>query len=237
MSEAPRIGFGTAAIGRSLAKRERTRVLETAFACGLTYFDTAPVYGTGAAEEALAALPRDRITIATKAGIRPPSLTRLAVGRIVRRPPSGRGGVFAPADLRASLEASLRRLRTPYVDVFLLHEVRAEHLDDALLAELDAIVQRGEARVTGIATAWGDAARILEPGRAFPAVVQVAAAADPPALDGRRLVLHSAIAGRTGAPGDLLRAAAEGRPDALVLFGSRDPEHVRETATAVTSLL
>lgn len=228
-----RVGFGTAALGRSLSQRERVRVLETALDCGLTHFDTAPLYGAGAAEEALAALPRDRITIATKAGYRPPSLSRLVVARLAGRAAQAQSGLFASADVRASLEGSLRRLRTTHVDLFLLHDVRAADVGDELLAELEAIVRRGDARATGVATAWAEAATLVERGAAFPGVVQTSAAPEPPALAGRRLILHSALAGRSGSPPELLRGLAQRRPDALLLFGSRDPEHVRETAAAV----
>jgi aryl-alcohol dehydrogenase-like predicted oxidoreductase len=228
-----RIGFGTAALGRSLSRRERVRVLETALDCGLTHFDTAPLYGSGAAEEALAAVPRDAATIATKAGYRPPSPARLAAGRLLGRPAHAESGLFGPADVRASLEGSLRRLRTSYVDLLLLHDVRAGDVGDALLQELDAIVRRGDARATGVATAWTEAATLLQRGAAFPAVVQTSAEPEPPPLEGRDLILHSAIAGRAGSPPELLRALAERRPDALLLFGSRSPVHVRETAAVL----
>ena len=123
MTGEARIGFGTAALGRSLAKRERIRLVETAFDCGLTHFDTAPLYGAGAAEEALAALPRDAVTIATKAGYRPPSPVRTVAASLAGRAALARGGHFARAEVRAGLAASLRRLRTSYVDFFLLHDV------------------------------------------------------------------------------------------------------------------
>jgi aryl-alcohol dehydrogenase-like predicted oxidoreductase len=228
-----RLGFGTAALGRSISRSERVRVLRTALECGLTHFDTAPLYGAGAAEEALAALPRDRITIATKAGYRAPSLARLAAGRLVGRPATAESGLFAPAEVRASLEWSLRRLRTSHVDLFLLHDVRADDVGDALLEELDAVVKRGDARATGVATRWAEAAALLERGVPFPAVVQTSAEPEPPVLEERRLVLHSAIAGRSGSPPQVLAALARRRPDALLLFGSRNAEHVRETAAAV----
>jgi aryl-alcohol dehydrogenase-like predicted oxidoreductase len=228
-----RIGFGTAALGRSISRSERVRVLETALECGLTHFDTAPLYGAGAAEEALAALPRDRITIATKAGYRAPSLARLAAGRLVKRPATAESGLFGPAELRASLEGSLRRLRTSHVDLLLLHDVRADDVGDALLEELDAVVHRGDARATGVATGWAEASKLLERGAPFPAVVQTSAEPEPPVLDGRRLVLHSAVTGRAGSPPEVLAALAQRRPDALLLFGSRNPQHVRETAAAV----
>jgi aryl-alcohol dehydrogenase-like predicted oxidoreductase len=227
------IGFGTAALGRSLSRSERVRVLETALDCGLTHFDTAPLYGAGAAEEALAALPRDRITIATKAGYQAPSLVRLAAGRVAGRPARPASGLFGPAEVRASLEGSLRRLRTSHVDLLLLHDVRADDVGDALLEELAAVVRRGDARATGVATDWSEAAALLDRGVPFPAVVQTSAEPEPPVLDGRRLLLHSAIAGRAGSPPAALAALARRRPDAVLLFGSRNPQHVRETAAAV----
>jgi D-threo-aldose 1-dehydrogenase len=229
----PRVGFGTAALGRSLSRAERARVVQTAFDCGLRHYDTAPLYGGGAAEEALATLPRDSITIATKAGYRAPSLPRAVAGRLAGRPARAEGGLFSPRDVRVSLEGSLRRLHTSHVDLFLLHDVHAGAVDEALLDELDAIVRRGDARATGVATAWPEAAAILAAAGAFPAIVQAPADPEPPPLSGRTLILHSVIAGRAGDSGGLLREIVERRPDALVLFGSRNPEHVRQSAAAV----
>lgn len=231
-----RIGFGTAALGRSLSRHERARVVETAHACGITHFDTAPLYGAGAAEDALGAFAsrhRDRLTIATKVGIQPPPLVRLVAARLVRRPAPGHGGQFRPDEMRRSLHGSLRRLRTSYVDLLLLHEVEAQAVDDELLAALDDVVRLGEARYVGIATTWRESAALLARDRAFPAVVQSSAEPEPPVLEGRGLILHSAVAGRTGSPPELLRALAERRPDAMLLFGSRNAQHVRETAAAV----
>lgn len=231
-----RIGFGTAALGRSVPRRERVRLVETAHACGITHFDTAPLYGAGAAEDALAALTqhhRDGVTIATKVGIEPPSTRRLVAARIARRPSPARGNRFAPAEIRASLQGSLRRLRTSYVDLLLLHEVEAEAVGEELLAALDDLVRRGDARYVGVATTWRASTALLARRAAFPAVVQTSADAEPPPLVGRGLVLHSALAGRTGSPPELLRGLADRRPDALLLFGSRNVEHVRETAAAV----
>jgi D-threo-aldose 1-dehydrogenase len=229
----PRVGFGTAALGRSLSRGERARVVQTAFDCGLTHYDTAPLYGGGGAEEAVATLPRDSITIATKAGYRAPSLPRAVAGRLSGRPAHAESGLFSPRDVRGSLEGSLRRLHTSHVDLFFLHDVSAGAVDDALLDELDAIVRRGDARATGVATAWPEAAAILAAAGAFPAVVQAPADPEPPPLPGRTLILHSVIAGRAGDPGGLLRDIVARRPDALVLFGSRNPEHVRQSAAAV----
>ena len=90
-----RLGFGTAGLGRSLSRGERLRLLETAFDSGITYFDTAPLYGAGAAEEALGAFLRgapDGVTVATKAGILPAPVAALVLSRLVGRTAVGRAG-------------------------------------------------------------------------------------------------------------------------------------------------
>jgi len=86
--------------------------IRTAFDLGVNFFDTADAYGDGLAEsvlgETLSDLPRDRVVIATKVfnhynpdGTRYPDLSN---AHIVER-----------------CEASLKRLRTDYIDLYLLH--------------------------------------------------------------------------------------------------------------------
>jgi D-threo-aldose 1-dehydrogenase len=219
------IGYGTAGLGRSLSAHERVRLLEVAADSGITYFDTAPLYGAGAAEEALGRLRGD-VTIATKVGIVPPSLPRLALGRLVRRTAAAASGKFAPDDVRRQLEGSLRRLRRDCVDVLLLHEVEPDAaLDPALLDQLEALRRDGKLRRAGIATGAAQAEAILAAGAArFPEVVQVAADAsiDP---HGAALVVHSAVT--------LLQEAARAHPAAVILVGSRREEHIREAAAAL----
>lgn len=232
-----RLGFGTAALGRRLTRSERVRVLETAYESGITHFDTAPLYGGGAAEEALGAFLRGgsgrSVTIATKVGIRPPSTVSHALSRLARRPSPARGGLFAPGDVRASLEGSLRRLRASRIDLLLLHEVQASDIDDALLETLAEAVAKGTVGELGIATSAGESAAILARAARFPAVVQTAVSPDPPAVGDRGLILHSTIAGKPGDPCDLLRTAAANHPSALLLFGSGNPAHIRAAAASV----
>jgi D-threo-aldose 1-dehydrogenase len=221
------IGYGTAALGRSLSARERRRLIETAYDAGIRYFDTAPLYGAGAAEEALGGALRGKggVTVATKVGIVPPGL----VGLALRRPATG--GRFSPPDVRAQVEGSLRRLRLDRIEVVLLHEVDAEDAPAALDA-LERLRDEGTLRDTGIATSAAQAAAIL--ARRVPDVVQLAAAdvVDP---RGARLVLHSALAGRIDVTpaSALLRRVAASHPDAVVLVGSRQEAHIREAAAAL----
>src|SRR3989442_9731036 len=98
------LGFGGGAAGGAGGgaagdERERAAAIRHAVERGVTFFDTAPSYGAGESERLLGqALKADRgrVAIATKVGPRD--------------------------DPRASLEASLRRLDSDYVDVVQLHD-------------------------------------------------------------------------------------------------------------------
>jgi aryl-alcohol dehydrogenase-like predicted oxidoreductase len=86
---------------------ESMRIVDEALALGCIFVDTAPVYGGGRSEELLGqALEgrRDRVVLCTKFGYWPD-----------RRPD------FSPERIEESVEGSLRRLRTDYLDVLLLH--------------------------------------------------------------------------------------------------------------------
>ena len=130
----PRLGFGGWAVGGSgwghapADERERLAAIRHACERGITFFDTAPTYGNGASEILLgkALRPhRQTVAIATKVGPRD--------------------------DPRASLEASLRRLNTEYVDLVQLHEV-GERFEWAL-ERLHKLQVEGKALAIGLCNA------------------------------------------------------------------------------------
>jgi aryl-alcohol dehydrogenase-like predicted oxidoreductase len=87
--------------------------LETALELGVTLFDTADIYGSGANEEFLAPflkVHRDKVVLATKYGI-------------VRKPedPHYRGVSNDPAYIRSAVDASLKRLGTDVIDLYYMH--------------------------------------------------------------------------------------------------------------------
>ena len=86
--------------------------MRTAFDLGLNFFDTADAYGDGLAEsvlgETLEAVPRDRVIIATKVFNH-------------YNPDGSRYPDLSPSHIRERCEASLQRLRTDYIDLYLLH--------------------------------------------------------------------------------------------------------------------
>ena len=131
------LGFGGNALGNLYDVVDETAARDTvlaAYESGVTYFDTAPLYGHGLSErrvgDVLRTLPRDGIVLSTKVG-------RLLVphGRVAppRLPPS-EGGIFTnelpfqptwgfsyDATMR-SFEDSLQRLGMNRVDILLIHD-------------------------------------------------------------------------------------------------------------------
>jgi D-threo-aldose 1-dehydrogenase len=177
-----RLGYGCAALMARTGRRESVSLLEAAFEAGVTHFDVARSYGYGEAESALgefAAGRRDRVTIATKLGIAPPprsrrlDLARGAARRLVAVAPPLRRlvrrqaerlvarGDFEVGAARASLETSLRELRTEYVDLLLLHDCAPQEVTDELLGFLRGRVAAGQVRAYGIATDLPAAREIL----------------------------------------------------------------------------
>lgn len=92
---------------------ESAAALRRAFELGITFFDTADVYGTGHSEQMLGrtlAGHRDEVVIATKFG------NTFDAGRCVKT-----GQDVSPAHIRRACEESLRRLGTDRIDLYQLH--------------------------------------------------------------------------------------------------------------------
>lgn len=142
------IGFGAWGIGGVTAgatsygvtdDRMSLRAIERAVELGITFFDTANVYGDGHSERLLGqALKgrRDEVVIATKAGFADFSSA-----------PD-----YSPASLRKSLEGSLARLATDYIDLFQLHNPAADWLKahPETLDTLAELQREGKARHIGV---------------------------------------------------------------------------------------
>ena len=183
------MGIGCATLFHLSRPSDRRRIIDVAFSHGLTHFDVAPMYGLGLAERELGSFlqgRREQVTVATKFGIDPTLLGRTA-GRLQRPmraalrrlPRAGRGlkssgrGVasgavgqllytsepYTPDVVRRSLDRSLSRLQTDYVDIFLIHDPTEE-----LLASRTELVDYLTSEVTnGRIRTWGSAADINSP--------------------------------------------------------------------------
>jgi aryl-alcohol dehydrogenase-like predicted oxidoreductase len=133
------LGWGEVSDSESIAAVRRALEL------GVTFFDTADVYGTGHSEEVLGralAGQRDEAVIATKWGNVFDPATRQVLGED--------GG---PGYVRRALEASLRRLGTDRIDLYQLHinglPVAA---GSELLGTLEELVAEGKIRAYGWST-------------------------------------------------------------------------------------
>jgi D-threo-aldose 1-dehydrogenase len=186
------LGFGCAYLAGGFETSMNVGLVRAAYEAGIRHFDVAPLYGLGMAENVLGQAllgKRQDVTIATKVGIARPahnqlrSLVRVATGPIrhaIRglRAPKGPANApqpipstdFSPVSVSASVDESLRRLQTDYIDLLLLHEVRHSDLSDELLTLLDKRRQQGAFRAIGLAT---DAAQIDTIARAHPGVFDV----------------------------------------------------------------
>lgn len=151
--------------------RSALYILETALAQGMNYFDTAPLYGSGYSEQIIGMFARgkrDKVIIASKVGLQParsyrmPASIALPLNRLKRavRPSPGpqayNPGVLdfrllTREHVQSSFEASLRRMKTDYIDSYLLHEAMPSFLEDQALDYLLGLKSSGRVRKLGLA--------------------------------------------------------------------------------------
>jgi aryl-alcohol dehydrogenase-like predicted oxidoreductase len=118
---------------------------------GINFFDTADVYSMGQSEEILgtALRPRrDSVVIATKVGLRTGGpLTQTGLGR---------------RHILWSVDQSLRRLKTDWIDVYIAHREDSYAPLEETLGALDAVVRAGKVRYLGFSnwSAWKVAAAL-----------------------------------------------------------------------------
>lgn len=146
------IGFGAWAIaldwwGKKVEKPEALRMIKRAHDLGITFFETADMYGKGASEKLLGeALDgrRNTAVISTKYGYDFESADQVGHAELPQR--------FDEAFTRKALAASLERLRTDRVDVYGLHNPKLNHVrDDQIFRVLDSLVSEGRASACQVA--------------------------------------------------------------------------------------
>ena len=166
------ITFGAWAIGGWMwggsDRKDAIAAIRASYEQGVTSIDTAAVYGMGASEEivgeALAGIPRDKVQIMTKFGMR----WDLSKGTFAfkSRDNSGReldiykyGG---KESVIKECEDSLRRLRTDYIDLYQQHWPDAATPIDETMEALDNLVRAGKVRAAGVCNY--DTAQMKEAG-------------------------------------------------------------------------
>jgi aryl-alcohol dehydrogenase-like predicted oxidoreductase len=132
------VGVGCNQFGRRVDAAGVARIVHTALDAGITFFDTADVYGAGESERLLGAAlrgRRDAAIVATKVGSQ-----------------MGEGPYTSGASrrhIRAGVEASLRRLGTDWIDLYQIHVPDADTPIEETLSALDDLVRDGKVRYIG----------------------------------------------------------------------------------------
>jgi aryl-alcohol dehydrogenase-like predicted oxidoreductase len=146
--EVSAIGFGAMGMSQSFGPPPGTReemigLLRTAVDRGVTFFDTAEVYGAGHNEELVgeALVPyKGRVVIATKFGFKDPSKGAL-------------GTDSSPERIRHVAETSLKRLRVDSIDLFYQHRVDPAVPIEDVAGTVKDLVTEGKVRYFGLSEA------------------------------------------------------------------------------------
>lgn len=157
------VSFGAWVVGTDWwgdrSEQEGIELIRHAFDQGITFFDTADVYGHGRGEElvgkALADV-RDEVTIGTKVGY-----------DFYNHPQAGHGElpkVIEPEYIHTAVEKSLDRLDTDHVELLQLHNANVDEVDEDVLEALDELRESG--KVEAISWALGPSIGWLAEGDA-----------------------------------------------------------------------
>lgn len=201
------LGLGTVKLGRTRGLKypdaqrapalpgddAAAELLRTAAEVGVNLVDTAPAYGV--AEERLGALMaaggwfggRDRWVVCTKAG-----------EEFDERGGAGAGESrfdFSPGAIRASVERSLRRLRTDRVEVVLLH---SDGRDEWIIRESGALDELRRLKDRGLVRAVGASTKTVAGGLLAAEACDVVMVTHNPAHTAERVVIDAAAARGVG---------------------------------------
>ena len=144
------MGMSTAYTGAGSDDAESIRTIHRALDLGVTLIDTAEIYGPFVNEELVGRAVKDRrdeVVLATKFG-----LVSHAGGGPWNRDSS-------PANIRAALEGSLRRLGTDHIDLYYQHRVDPNTPIEDTVGALAELVTEGKIRHIGLSEAGPDTIR------------------------------------------------------------------------------
>ncbi|MFJ4920633.1 aldo/keto reductase [Streptomyces sp. NPDC088725] len=150
-----RIGLGCMTMsafytGAGTDDAESIRTIHRALDLGVTFLDTAEMYGPYVNEELLGralAGRRDQVVLATKFGV-------------ISHPRGSRPGIdSSPENVRRAVEGSLKRLGTDYIDLFYQHRVDPATPIEETVGALAELVREGKIRHIGLSEAAPDTIR------------------------------------------------------------------------------
>ena len=130
------------AYGQAPDKNDAIALLQAAYDKGITFFDTAEAYGPYANEELLGeafSSMRDKVIIATKFGFKD------------GKPDLGLDS--RPSNIRAVAEASLKRLKTDYIDLFYQHRVDPDVPVEEVAGTVKELITEGKVKYFGMSEA------------------------------------------------------------------------------------
>lgn len=147
------VGYGcmglTHAFGEPLPKEQAIKIIRSAYEMGYNFFDTAECYtgeyqdGTVSYNEEIvgeALKPyRDKVVIATKFGVR-----HKGMGLVMDS---------SPETIRKSLEGSLKRLQTDYIDIYYQHRIDPKVEPEVVAGVMKELIAEGKIRHWGISEA------------------------------------------------------------------------------------
>lgn len=131
-------------------KHEALRIVQKSLEAGCNFFDTAPGYGGGRSEELLGeglVSVRKDVILCTKFGHTAEGATD-----------------FSTESIRPSLEASMKRLQTDYLDIVLMHNPSREIMDGRVASqyeEFERLKAEGVIRAYGVSLDWREEAELV----------------------------------------------------------------------------
>jgi len=154
------ITFGAFAIGGWLwggtKQSESIDAIHSAYNSGITSFDTAPVYGQGTSEklvgEAIKGIPREKIQILTKYGLR----WDIKQGAFYKHSVTNEGKKFdlhffaGKKSVIEECENSLRRLKTDYIDLYQIHWPDPSTPIEETMEAVQQLIKDGKVRYVGV---------------------------------------------------------------------------------------
>ncbi|KAL9447675.1 hypothetical protein AB3S75_015197 [Citrus x aurantiifolia] len=152
--EVSKLGLGcmnlSSGYSSPVSEEDGISMIKHAFSKGITFFDTADVYGQNANEtllgKAFKMFPREKVQIATKFGV----VGLRDNGVIVKG---------TPDYVRSCCEASLKRLDVDYIDLYYQHRVDTSVPIEETIGEMKKLVEEGKIKYIGLSEASPDTIR------------------------------------------------------------------------------